>query len=104
MTTTVSERQALIDLAMALPESEIHAARRFLEYLMAQADPVALALLTAEYDDEPTTPEEDDAVDEAYEAISRGEVQSLEDVRRELLSRSAQQRMRPPPGNPESFE
>lgn len=69
------ERQALHRLLERVPDSEIQAARRFLEYLAAFAnDPVWRALQNAPYDDEPETLEERAAVAEAYRAIERGEV------------------------------
>lgn len=81
--TTREELHRLID---ALPESEWHAAHRFLEYLQDRGtDPLLLALADAPEDDEPVTPEEEAAVREAYQAIARGEVVSLEEARRRLL-------------------
>ena len=41
-------------------------------------------LLEAPLDDEPETEEERQAVHEAREEVARGEVQTLEEVRREL--------------------
>ena len=67
-----------------LPESELAAAERFLHYLRATADPVLRALLEAPLDDEPETDEERQAVHEAREELARGEVRTLEAVRREL--------------------
>jgi hypothetical protein len=62
----------------------IAAAKRFLYYLHATTDPVLRALLEAPPDDEPETEEERQAVHEAREELARGEVRTLEDVRREL--------------------
>jgi hypothetical protein len=53
-------------------------------YLRATTDPVLKALLEALPDDEPETEEERRAVQEAREELARGEVQTLEEVRREL--------------------
>jgi hypothetical protein len=66
------------------PESELAAAERFLHYLRATADPVLRALLEAPLDDDPETGEEGHAVQEAREELARGEVRTLEEVRREL--------------------
>jgi hypothetical protein len=66
------------------PESELTTAERFLNYLRATADPVLRALLEAPPDDEPETEEERRAVQEAREELVRGEVRTLEEVRREL--------------------
>jgi hypothetical protein len=67
-----------------LPESELAAAERFLNYLRATADPVLRALLEAPLDDELGAEEERQAVHEAREELARGEVRTLEEVRREL--------------------
>jgi hypothetical protein len=77
-------RDSLHRLIDELPESELIAAERFLHYLRATADPVLRALLEAPLDDEPETEEEREAVQEAREELARGEVQTLEEVRREL--------------------
>ena len=77
-------RDMLHRLIDELPESELAAAERFLYYLRATTDPVLRALLEAPPDDEPETEEERRAVQEAREELARGEVWTLEDVRREL--------------------
>jgi hypothetical protein len=66
------------------PESELTTAERFLNYLRATADPVLKALLDAPIDGEPETEEERRAVQAAREELARGEVRTLEEVRREL--------------------
>lgn len=80
----MSTRDKLHRLVDELPESELAAAERFLHYLRATADPVLRALLEAPLDDEPETEEERQAVQEAWEELARGEVRTLEEVRREL--------------------
>ena len=80
----MSARDRLYRLIDALPESELVAAERFLHYLRATADPVLRALLEAPPDDEPETEAERRAVQEAREELARGEVRTLEEVRREL--------------------
>jgi hypothetical protein len=80
----MSARDSLHRLIDELPESELPAAERFLNYLHATADPVLKALFEAPLDDEPETEEERRAVKEAREELARGEVRTLEDVRREL--------------------
>jgi len=77
-------RDSLHRLIDELPESELVAAERFLHYLRATADPVLRALLEAPPDDEPETEEEHQGVHEAWEELGRGEVRTLEEVRREL--------------------
>jgi hypothetical protein len=66
-----------------LPDSELRAAERFLEYLRnVGSDPLFRKLMTAPLDDEPETPEEAEAVQEAREALARGEVLTDEQLRR----------------------
>jgi hypothetical protein len=77
-------RDSLHRLIDELPESELTAAERFLHYLRATADPVLRALLEAPPDDELETNDERQAVQEAQEELARGEVRTLEEVRREL--------------------
>lgn len=69
-----------------LPPSELAAAERFLEYLRDRGtDPVLRALESAPEDDEPETPEEAAAVQEAREDLMAGRVISHEEARRRLL-------------------
>jgi hypothetical protein len=77
-------RDTLHQLIDELPESELATAERFLNYLRATADPVLRTLLEAPLDDEPETDEERHAVQKAREELVRGEVRTLEEVRREL--------------------
>lgn len=79
------ERQRLHRLLDSVPDREIPAARRFLEYLSAFAnDPVWQALQNAPYDNEPETPAERAAVEEALREMERGETIPHERIRREL--------------------
>ncbi len=80
----MTTRETLHKLVDLLPESEWEAARRVLEERLSKHDPVLRAFLNAPEDDEPETEEERADVDEAYEAIARGEVISDEELRREL--------------------
>ncbi len=78
-------RKDLYKLVDSLPEAEISAARRYLEYLRdLGSDPVLRAAHRAPVDDEEETPEEAAAVQEGREALARGEVVSDEELRREL--------------------
>lgn len=54
-TQTMTVKEKLYHLVNALPETELVAAERYLEYLAHLADPVALALELAPEDDEPLT-------------------------------------------------
>lgn len=80
-----STKEQLHRLVDELPQSELHAARRFLEYLRnMRSDPVLRALMEAPEDDEPETPEERAAVREAWQEYLRGQARSWEKVRKEL--------------------
>jgi hypothetical protein len=84
--TAMTIKEDLYRLVDELPESELHAAKRFLEYLRNMGDPMLQALMEAPYDDEPTTPEEDEGAREAWQEYLRGEARPWEEVRKELLS------------------
>ncbi|MBI2916709.1 MAG: hypothetical protein HYY01_01835 [Chloroflexi bacterium] len=77
-------KQDLHRLVDQLPDSELHAVRRFLEFLHQQSDPVLLALMSAPEDDEPETAEERAALAEAYADVAAGRLIPLEQVKREL--------------------
>jgi len=64
-----------------MPDSEVGAAKRYLEYLRDMGDPVFRALRDAPPDDEPETPEEARKVAEAKRDIERGDVVSHAAVR-----------------------
>jgi len=81
--TIKEELHRLVD---ELPDSESHAAKRFLEYLRNMGDPMMRALMEAPIDDEPTTAEEDKGAEEAWQEYLRGEARPWEDVRKELAS------------------
>jgi hypothetical protein len=68
-----------------LPEGELHAARRYLEFLKGLSeDPLLEALENAPWDDEPETPEEAAAVEEARKEYRKGKGRPWEEVREEL--------------------
>ena len=79
--TTKEELHRLVE---ELPKNELPAARRYLEYLRNMGDPLLRALMEAPLDDELETDAERAAVQEAWEAITRGEVVSDEELRIEL--------------------
>ena len=81
--TTRTTLRLLVD---ELPEDELTAAARFLEYLRNtyEDDPVLRMLDEAPEDDEPATPEEEAAVTESSAAYRRGESRPWEEVRKEL--------------------
>jgi len=72
-------------LVEELPETELRAAKRFLEYLRNHGDPVVKALLEAPIDYEGLAPtEEDQEAQEAWQEYLRGEARPWEEVRKEL--------------------
>ena len=80
--TTKEKLHRLVD---HLPESEVPAAERYLEYLsVARQDPFFRALMNAPLADEPETEEERAAVAEARAALERGEAISDQELRRDL--------------------
>ncbi len=95
------ERRMLAHLLNTLPDEELRTARAFLEFLHTRARQTAKAtspaslppfeesalpqsLRDAPFDDEPMTPEEHAAVEEAYAEIGQGEFLTQEDFRRAL--------------------
>jgi hypothetical protein len=82
----MTDRKRLLALVEALPEPEIHAALRFVEYLRQEVpDPVARALDEAPIDDEPLTAEDLAALAEAEDDRREGRVVSHEEARLQLL-------------------
>ena len=77
-------KEELYRLVDELPESELHTAKRFLEYLRNMGDPVLRAMLEAPEDDEPETEEERVAIVEAQEDFKAGRVVSHEELKREF--------------------
>jgi hypothetical protein len=66
-----------------LPPEELQAARRSLQYLRSYGDPFYRALMEAPVDDEPLTPEEEAAIEEARAAYRRGDWVSWEEFEQE---------------------
>ena len=77
-------RKRLHQLIEELPEDEIRAAERYLEFLSASQDPLIQALESAPEEDEPITDEEREAVEEAERAFAGGDVVSDAHVRARL--------------------
>jgi hypothetical protein len=82
--TTIDDLHRLVD---QVPPSDLHAARRYLEYLRDRAaglpataeDPVLRAFTEAPLDDEALSPEDIAAIDEGQAAAAAGDVRPLED-------------------------
>jgi len=77
-------RDELHELVDQLPDEELDAAHRFVEYLRHHGDPFLKKLMDAPLDDEPVTEEEEALVAEAWEDVKAGRLHSLEDVKKEL--------------------
>ncbi len=78
----MESRRALHTLVDELPEPELPAAKRFLEYLRQAADPLRLALDSAPVDDEPLTEEDLAAIREGFADREQGETVLHEEVKR----------------------
>ena len=75
----------LHDLIDKLPDTEAESARRFLEFLIAQADKVYIqALREMPIDDEPLTDEDLNAIKDSREDIKAGRTQTLSEVMQDL--------------------
>lgn len=79
----MTQRAALHQLVDSLPEEDLPAAGRLLGGL-ATADPVERALLLAPADDEPETPEERAAAEEALRDVREGRTLSHVEAKRRL--------------------
>ena len=75
-------REPLHDLIDRIPEEELPAAKRFLEYLAT--DPAYRAALSAPPDDEPVTEADAAAIQTAREEVRAGQVASHDEILREF--------------------
>ena len=81
----MTTKERLHELINQLPEGEIEAARRYLEYLRDVGDPVLGALLEAPEDDEPEGEEEERAaLQDAYDDLRAGRIVSHKKLKRDL--------------------
>ena len=68
-------RREIHHLVDALPDRELTAAKRYLQFLQGvENDSLHAALMTAPLDDEPESPEEVEAIQEAYRDVKQGAV------------------------------
>ncbi len=81
MGVTKKELYRLIDV---LPEGEIETARRFLEFLITQ-DTAVYALISAPFDDEPSSKEEDSEAKNAWDEHLKGKSVSSHDAAKEIF-------------------
>ena len=79
----MTAKEQLRERVEQLTEDE---AAETLRLLDNRADPLTRMLDNAPLDDEPTTPEEEAAVQEARDEIARGETITLEQLRAEFAS------------------
>ena len=82
MTTEAKTR--LYWLVDKLPEEEVHAAERYLEYLAEQAGPLVTALSNAAEVDEPLTDDDRAALEEGRLALDAGDTVSDDELRSQL--------------------
>jgi hypothetical protein len=75
-------RETLHDLVDRIPEDEVPAAQRFLEYLAVS--PAYRAALSAPVDDEPVTETDAAAIFRACDEVRTGKVISHDDMLREF--------------------
>ena len=74
-------RSRVRKLVDKLPDGELKAAQRYLEYLRDQGDPLAHAAVV---DDEPTTAEDLSSARKGWDAYKRGDYTTSDELKREL--------------------
>lgn len=77
-------RLRLKELIDELPEGDLHAVKRYIQFLHYLDDPVAVSLAEAPLDDEPLTDEDIAALAEAREEMKAGRLIPAEELYREL--------------------
>lgn len=77
-------RIKLKELIDVLPEGDLYAVKRYVQFLHYLDDPVAVSLAEAPLDDEPLTDEDIAAIKEAKEDMAAGRLISHEEMMREL--------------------
>jgi hypothetical protein len=80
----MTPKEELHRLVDELPEEELGAAVRYLEYLRSCGDPLLHSLMTVPEDDELESEDEKIAIQEAYEDLEVDQVKSLEEVKKDL--------------------
>ena len=80
----VTTKDSLKDLIDQLPERELHAVRRFVEFLRDSSDPMLDMLLEAPEENDQLNEETLAALDEADRDIRSGALVPHEDLKREL--------------------
>ena len=82
--SAIQERKRIRHLVDLLPENDLPVAERVLRGLIGESDPVLRALVNAREDDEPTSDEEEAAVQEALAELAAGDTSSTHDLMRRL--------------------
>ena len=77
-------REEIHLLVDELPNKELYGVKRYIAYLRNINDSMMQKLVETPYDDEPLTKEDEAALEEAWEAVARGEVLTDEELGREL--------------------
>ena len=77
-------RDRLYRLVERLPEAEVLAAERYLEYLTAHGDPLMRAALAASEDEEELSENGRRLLNEGREDLAAGRTHTLDEVKREL--------------------
>ncbi len=77
-------RDRLYRLVNRLPDAEVHAAERYLEYLTAQGDPLIRVAMAAPEEDEELSEKGHRLLDEGRKDLATGRTHSLDEVKREL--------------------
>lgn len=80
----VKARERLYRLVDRIPEDEVHAAERYLEYLAMRGDPLVRALMDAPASDEPLTDADREALADGRRSLEDGDVLTDEELRAEL--------------------
>ena len=84
MTSKKPVRETLHRIVDELPDTELLAAKRYMEYLRNMSDPLVRKLAEAPYYDEPLTAEDEAALQEGLADFAAGRVYPSEEVKREL--------------------
>lgn len=78
------DRSRLLELAERLPEDEIQAATRYLEFLTGRGDPYLLYLISVPEEAEELNEEGHRLLDEGWEDIKAGRLIGADEAAREL--------------------
>ncbi len=82
--TQTDDRERLVRLARGVPEAEVRAAARYLEYLTDRADSYARFLLSVPETDRRLSEKCERRLEQAWDDVEAGRVHGSEEVKREL--------------------